>query len=465
MFRSRITRHPVPFDPAAGRDALEALAPPTDLSDLVAGTAGCSPYLAAAMAREAEWLSALWDREPEAALADLLDEVAGIDGEPKGPLRKVKRRVALLVGLAELGGVWPVMEATAALTRFADAALDACLRYAMGRYGKRLPQPFGGLAVLAMGKMGAFELNYSSDIDVVLLFDEALYDPGEYGEARAALLKIARLAMAQMSEITAEGYVFRTDLRLRPDPASTPIVMSMEAAERYYEAMGRTWERAAWIKARAASGDVAAGARFLDRLIPFVWRRHLDFAVVQDAREMRTRIRDHKGLGADWTVPGHDVKLGQGGIREIEFFTQTHQIIAGGRDPSLRVRGTLEGLNRLVAAGRVPAAEAEVLAREYPYLRAVEHRLQMVQDAQTHQSPKDAEGVRRLACFMGEADAGAFAADLRARFEAVEAIVDPTFQPARIAARTDAIAGAGAITDRWATYPALRSERARLILG
>lgn len=464
MFRQRITRHPIAFDPQAGQTARQELAPPPDVSDLITGTAGCSPFLAGLMVKERDWLSNLWDAVPETALDILLREIAAIEGDPKAPLRQAKRRAALLVGLAEIGGVWPVMTATQAWTRLADAMLDKALQWGVMRHAKGPVSGDGGLVAIAMGKMGAGELNYSSDIDLVLLFDESGYDPADYGTARAILLKAARTAMGAMSDITADGYVFRTDLRLRPDPGSTPIVLSMEAAERYYEAMGRTWERAAWIKARACAGAIAPGEGFLERLIPFVWRRHLDFAVVEEAFDMRRRIRDHKGLTGKWDVPGHDVKLGQGGIREIEFLTQTQQIIAGGRDASLRVRGTLQGLDRLVDAGWVQPDDRDVLAQQYCHLRSVEHRIQMVQDAQTHRVPKDADGLRRLACFMGSDDTQAFVDDLRTRMKAVAAITDPSFRPpeARVV-QGEVIDGADAVTDRWVSYPALRSARAREI--
>ncbi|SFI21558.1 hypothetical protein [Jannaschia pohangensis] len=463
MFRSSITRHPIPFDTSAGQSAVDETAPPASVVDLVAGAAGCSPYLTGLMRREKEWLPFLWETSPEAVLESILNDIKAIDGDPMAPLRQAKRRAALLIGLAELGGVWPVMRATAALTDFADAALSKCLTFGVARHAKGPVTGDGGLFAVAMGKMGAHELNYSSDIDIVLLFDETRYASDDYGTARAILLKAARTAMAQMSDITSDGYVFRTDLRLRPDPGSTPIVLSTEAAERYYEAMGRTWERAAWIKARAAAGATQAGEAFIDRLSPFVWRRHLDFAVVEEAHDMRRRIRDHKGLAGDWDIPGHDVKLGQGGIREIEFLAQTQQIIAGGRDPSLRVRGTLPALDALVAAGWVKPRDREILAREYCYLRRVEHCVQMVQDAQTHRLPRDEDGLRRLACFMGEGDAKAFVADLRDRMRAVEAITEPSFRPRGVVGPEQTIEGADAVTERWMTYPALRSDRARVI--
>ncbi len=469
MLIQRITKHPLPFDPDAGADAVEALAPPAEARDLVRGVAGCSPYLAKLIAAERAWLEEAWHEEPESSMEAILTEIAALEGEPGPALRRAKHRAALLIALCETGGVWPVMEATAWLTRFADAALAKCLTFGLTKFGRPPVEGDGGLVAMAMGKMGAHELNYSSDIDLVLLFDEHRYDPGDYAAARAVLLKAARRAMAQMSDITADGYVFRTDLRLRPDPGSTPIVLSMEQAERYYEAMGRTWERAAWIKARPAAGDIAAGERFLDRISPFVWRRHLDFAVVEEALDMRRRIRDHKGLHNAWNVPGHDLKLGQGGIREIEFLTQTQQIIAGGRNPSLRVRGTLDGLDRLVDGGQLGPTDRDVLADEYCYLRSLEHRVQMVQDAQTHRLPKDREGLERIACFMGQGDVDAFVADTRARLERVEAIADPSFRP--LSERGDAqpptaqIEGADALMDRWTTYPALRSDRARAIFA
>ena len=465
MFCARIRRHPIPHDREAGRAAVAALAPPPEVAPLIEGVAGCSPFLAAGMAKERDWLARVWDAPPEASLDRLLAEVAAIPGDPSAGMRRAKRRAGLLVGLAEIGGVWPVMQAAAAWTRVADACVARALAHGLARHARGPVEGDGGLAAIAMGKMGAGELNYSSDVDLVLLFDETRYDPGDYATARAALLKAARMAMACLSDQTAEGYVFRTDLRLRPDPASTPIVLSMEAAERYYEALGRTWERAAWIKARACAGAVAAGDGFVARLAPFVWRRHLDYAVIEEVDEMRRRIREHRGLGGPLEVAGHDVKLGAGGIREIEFAAQTQQIVAGGRDASLRVRGTLPALDRLVASGHLPAHERDVLAPAYRHLRAVEHRLQMVGDAQTHRVPRDPDDLDRLARFMGHGDTDAFVADLRDRLAAVDAITAPRFAPPRPEREPVAIEGAGAATDRWATYPALRSARARSIFA
>ncbi|MEM8822797.1 MAG: glutamine-synthetase adenylyltransferase [Pseudomonadota bacterium] len=463
MFRDRLTTHPIPFDAETGAHFCAELGPPKELVPLIEGAAGCSSFLSNLMLKERDWLSGAWDHEPEEALAALMSEIDCLDGDPGPGLRQAKRRAALLVGLCELGGVWPVMEATQHWTAFADACLRAALAWGLRRHGKDPVYGDGGLVAIAMGKMGAGELNYSSDIDLVLLFDETRYAPEDYASARPILLKAARAASAQLSDMRADGYVFRTDLRLRPDPASTPIVLSMEAAERYYEAMGRTWERAAWIKARACAGNIAAGEGFIDRLRPFVWRRHLDFAAVQDAHDMRLRIRDHKGLAGAWDVPGHDVKLGQGGIREIEFFAQTQQLVLGGRDPSLRVRGTLPALQALTDAGHVADDVRTELTDNYQYMRRVEHRLQMVQDSQTHRLPSDPTGLRRIACFMGETNVDGFVTDLRDRLRMVEARIDPAFAPRSPKSGPDPIDGARAVTDRWPTYPALRSDRAREI--
>ena len=243
--------------------------------------------------------------------------------------------------------------------------------------------------------------NYSSDIDLICLFDETRFDPDDFQDARTAFVRATRHMSGLLNDLTGEGYVFRTDLRLRPDPAVTPVCMAMAAAENYYESLGRTWERAAYIKARPCAGDLEAGGRFLDTLRPFVWRRHLDFAAIQDAHDMRLAIREHKGLGGPITLPGHNMKLGRGGIREIEFFTQTRQLIAGGRDVDLRLRGTCDGLDVLAKKDWLPAEVAGTLKDHYRAHRTIEHRQQMVRDAQTHTLPtSDADFDRLAACLL-----------------------------------------------------------------
>jgi [glutamine synthetase] adenylyltransferase / [glutamine synthetase]-adenylyl-L-tyrosine phosphorylase len=318
-----------------------------------------------------------------------------------------------------------------------------------------------GMFALAMGKMGAGELNYSSDIDLIMLFDDTRY-PGEaYPEARTQLIRATRRMAATLSDMTAEGYVFRTDLRLRPDPSVTPVCLSMDAAERYYESLGRTWERAAYIKARACAGDLAAGERFLGHLTPFVWRKHLDYAAIEEAHDMRLRIREHKGLHGG-ALEGRDLKLAPGGIREIEFFTQTRQLIAGGRDPSLRVRGTVEGLVRLSQKGWLTEADAATFIADYRAHREVEHRLQMIADQQTHALPATGEGFARLAAFM-DRDETELRADLTARIARVSALAEGFFAPGKARPEPALNSASAEIVARWPTYPALRSDRAMRI--
>jgi glutamate-ammonia-ligase adenylyltransferase len=472
-FAARLTRAPLPFEPDRGAEAAAAFGDlPAGLREVIAGVAGSSPYLAGLLERERDWALEALSGAPEAALEAELARVPGLDDEALGPeLRRAKRRVALLAALADLGGVWPLETVTGALTRLADAAVSAGLRAFVGAELRRGKIPglgeealadAAGMVVFAMGKMGAFELNYSSDIDLICLFDETRFPPAEAYEARAAFIRATRGLTALLSDHTDEGYVFRTDLRLRPDAAVTPVCMGMEAAERYYESVGRTWERAAWIKARPCAGDLAGGERFLAVLSPFVWRRHLDFVAIQDAHDMRLRIRDHKGLHG-MRLDGHDLKLGVGGIREIEFFTQTRQLIAGGRDPSLRVRGTIEGLGRLSAAGWVPGTVRDELALHYRAHREVEHRVQMVGDQQTHALPATPEDWERLARLSGEGDTARLRRAIEARLSRVAELTEGFFAPEAAEEMPDLPDGMRAVVERWRGYPALRSDRAQAI--
>ena len=468
---SKMTRCPRAFDPDRGQEAVDVLPPlGTELTQLIKGAAGSSPYIASLVSKEATWLEDAL-AEPEEVLRQEIDRArdAGADGLAD-TLRQGKRRIALLTALADLSGAWPLSQVTGALTDFADAACHAALRAGIAVQIKRgkLPgktdvdlEDAAGMCVLAMGKMGAGELNYSSDIDLICLFDETRFDRADFHDARASFVRATRAMTATLSEITAQGYVFRTDLRLRPDPAVTPVCMAMEAAERYYESLGRTWERAAYIKARVAAGDHRGGARFLKELSPFVWRRHLDFAAIQDAHDMRLAIREHKGLGGPITLPGHNMKLGRGGIREIEFFTQTRQLIAGGRDPDLRHRGTVDGLRALAAKGWVPADMIEALVDHYRAHREVEHRLQMVQDAQTHSLPQQDDGFERLACLM-DRDVASLKTELTDRLEAVHEMTEGFFAPSRPDTAPPDILENEMLT-RWLSYPALRSERSRTV--
>lgn len=471
-FTQRITRLPRPFDLDRGQEALAAApALSGDAAKLIQGSGGSSFYLKQLIEKEKDWFPEALEA-PEQAISTLFDELreAPVDQLPS-VLRQGKRRVALLTALADIAGVWPLETVTGTLTDFADLATDLAIKAMVGKEIARGKLPgmteddvadAGGMVCLAMGKMGAHELNYSSDIDLICLFDETRYDPAEFYDARSSLVRATRRAMAMLNDLTADGYVFRTDLRLRPDPSVTPVCLAMEAAERYYESLGRTWERAAYIKARPAAGDLKAGDRFLKSLKPFVWRKHLDFAAIQDAHDMRLRIREHKGLGGKLSLPGHNIKLGRGGIREIEFFTQTRQLIAGGRDLELRGRETVASLAELAAKGWVPTEVADKLSDHYRAHRELEHRIQMINDAQTHDFPKSDEGMQRIACLMGR-DLEELQADVTERLGEVHALTEDFFAPDVTRPTEQEHDFDNEILKRWKTYPALRSTRANEI--
>ncbi|MCW5721896.1 MAG: bifunctional [glutamine synthetase] adenylyltransferase/[glutamine synthetase]-adenylyl-L-tyrosine phosphorylase [Devosia sp.] len=391
-----------------------------------------APYLLELARGHAAWLAGALEGELDAAFAALLAEVrtAGLEAlEPDlgQALRVAKGRTALLAAIAETGAVWTTARATEALSDLADVTLEAALDFLMreafdrgllvlGRDEARAAN--SGLAIFALGKHGGRELNYSSDIDIVAFFDPqkpVLVDPGE---ATKIYSRMVQKLVGLMEDRRAHGYVFRTDLRLRPDPGSTPVALSVDAALAYYEVRGQNWERAAWIKARPCAGDKAVGDAFLRELAPYVWRKHLDFATIADIQAMKRQINVSKNVG-DIRVEGHNVKLGRGGIREIEFFAQTQQLIAGGRDKSLRVRPTAQALAALAEANWISPRTATELTKTYWYLRAVENRLQMLRDEQTHVMPATSEAVAIIGRLMGQPDAETFEAGYRSALERV----------------------------------------------
>ena len=393
---------------------------------LLSSLFGNSPFLTHCCLKEPGLLMRLWQTGPEATFAELLDrlnrDLKPQDGRDAlmAALRALKRQAALIIGVADIAGLWPVEKVTGALSAFAEGALSLVTRHLLAdAAAKGEIEPRDGadpargsvFIVLGVGKLGSGELNYSSDIDLILLFDA---EKTRYRGPRNLQFFHTRLAhelVRMMEERTADGYVFRTDLRLRPDPGSTPPVLSLEAAIAYYESAGQNWERAALIRSRAVAGDLEAGRDFLAALGPFLWRKHLDFAAIQDIHSIKRQIHAHMG-GATIAVAGHNIKLGRGGIREIEFFAQTQQLIWGGREPALRVTGTCQALAALARAGHITIEAAETMSEAYRFLRRVEHRLQMVEDAQTHTIPPDEEGLRRIAVFMGYDSPASFAAEL-----------------------------------------------------
>jgi glutamate-ammonia-ligase adenylyltransferase len=448
---SEFTGLPRPFDEAAAARCIEAFAAKgaqersfaksAEGAALLGALAGHSPYLADLAERESATLLRFASRGADAALALALDPLGRADPDAARPavaalLRQAKRQAALIIALADLSHEWQLDGVTGALSTLAEATIDyACahlLREAAARGELRLPRAAtrdprllgkgSGLIVLGMGKLGARELNYSSDIDLMVLYDPEV---AAYHTERAGALyvRMARDLVRLMEERTAGGYVFRTDLRLRPDPAATPLAVSVHTAISYYESTGQNWERAAMIKARPVGGDRTAGEAFLAEIRPFVWRRHLDFAMIADIHAIKRQIHaahGARGAHAEVQVAGHNVKLGRGGIREIEFTAQALQLIWAGRDPALRDPTTLGALAALAAAGRIDRRAAADLADAYVFLRDLEHRLQMVADRQTQQLPEDEEGLARIASFMGFPDLSSFASALTRHLSRVQ---------------------------------------------
>jgi glutamate-ammonia-ligase adenylyltransferase len=378
-------------------------------------------------------------RDPETHLADACEELAtavakaSASAEVATLLRRFKRRMALLAGLADLGGVWPTEATLHALSATADTVLQQATAFLFRKAREAdqlLPQADGaapGYFVIAMGKLGASELNYSSDIDLIVFYDAERAGLKSGIEPSQFFVRLTRDLVRLLQEHTADGYVFRTDLRLRPDPGATQIALSVEAGLTYYESFGQNWERAALIKARVAAGDIASGEAFLAQLAPFIWRKYLDFAAVADIHAMKRRVHAFKGHGAI-AVEGHDIKLGRGGIRDIEFFAQTQQLIAGGRHPELRTRGTIETLDRLAKGGWIASEAASELTAAYLFLRRIENRLQMVEDQQTHLIPAVRDDLDRVARLSGFADTNAFGEALLAKFKRVETHYEALFE-------------------------------------
>jgi glutamate-ammonia-ligase adenylyltransferase len=437
--------------------AIRGLAPQAHA--ILLGIAEASPYLFDLIRADPARLLRLLDNDPDRYLAELIDNTcravsaAGSEADAMQSLRRMKSEAALLIALCDIGGVWPVMRVTAALTELAVRAVQSALRYLLREAATRAkisprsldePEENSGLVVLAMGKMGAGELNYSSDIDLIVFFDPDASALAADIEPQPFFVRLAQGLSRMLQQRTGDGYVFRVDLRLRPDPASTQVAISMDAALNYYEREGRTWERAAMIKARPCAGDARAGERMVADIAPFVWRKHLDFAALADVHDMKRQMQTYRGQ-SDIAVEGHNVKVGRGGIREIEFFAQTQQLIAGGRHPELRVRPTLEALDVLAASNWITEQARDEMSAAYRFLRRVEHRLQMMADEQTHALPDSPEAVERFARFFGYESRAAFAYELLKQLNIVQGHYGKLFEgdPAGTAKLPPADFGAG----------------------
>ncbi len=395
------------------------------LQHLLARVRAGSPWLSALLNQHVEFFAQLLEETPENLLELICATAAsscanGDREETARTLRQEKQKLALLVGLCDVAGLWKDEIVTGVLTRFADVAVatavDVLLReeQAKGRFvpvNATMPAQACGYTVLAMGKMGAFELNYSSDIDLIVLYDPETAPLAAGVEAAIFFVRLTRNLVALLQDVTEHGYVFRTDLRLRPDPRATQVAIAIEAAAIYYENQGQNWERAAMIKARPCAGDIILGTEFLQRLRPYIWRKYLDYAAIADVQSMKRQIHAVKGHG-EIAVKGHDLKLGRGGIREIEFFVQTQQLIAGGRNPKLRGRSTIAMLHALAEEGWISTATADDMIADYWFLRRLEHRAQMIDDQQTHHIPKDDEKFEAYARFAGFTDGAALSVKL-----------------------------------------------------
>ena len=471
-----ISNIPVNSDAAISLE-IRSLFPNFDepLQNLIAGMAGCSPYLHDLVKKEVNWITKVLNSKlsPEKTITN---EVLHSSNVYKS-LRVSKARISLWIALQDLSGNWKLEEVSKCLSEFADFSVKIALKYSVesliadGKLSKLKNISDAdqlGIFILAMGKLGARELNYSSDIDLVCFFDDQKLNDNEFFETRKAAITVIKRMTKVLSEVTENGYVFRTDLRLRPDPSVNPICLGFEAAERYYEALGRTWERAAYIKARYCAGSETLAVKFLSALYPFVWRKYLDFAAIEEAHSIRVRYQKKAELKGISNILGHDVKLGIGGIRDIEFFTQTRQLIVGGRDPDLQVSETLVALAKLAEKGWVLADTARKLSEHYRFLRKIEHLLQMVNDAQTHVLPQTDAGLVRLANFMS-LDFDIFKQKILASLTSVHNLTESFFNPEK-ELLSEAVFYQGntnrrELVSRWPSYPALRTARAEALFS
>ncbi|PJR90161.1 bifunctional [glutamate--ammonia ligase]-adenylyl-L-tyrosine phosphorylase/[glutamate--ammonia-ligase] adenylyltransferase [Ochrobactrum sp. 695/2009] len=439
QFFDRDIRALTPLDPAraesfladlaarAGEEELTgvvALLQKAEAARFLSAVLDLSPFIREALTRHPRILDRIVAKTPEAALQDILSEISAsaandavTEASLMTSLRVLKREAHVLIALCDLAGIFDTQATTGWLTDLAEACTGAAVHFLLldadsaGKIklpDRNHPDKDSGWIVLGMGKFGARELNYSSDIDLIVFIDETRPAIGDPYECVETFSRLTRRLVRILQDRTGDGYVFRVDLRLRPDPGSTPLAIPVGAALHYYEGRGQNWERAAMIKARPVAGDRESGKQVLAELSPYVWRKYLDYAAIADVHSIKRQIHAHKGHG-DIAVRGHNVKLGRGGIREIEFFVQTQQLIAGGRFPELRGNQTVPMLGRLAERGWITDKARDALAKEYYFLRDVEHRIQMIADEQTHILPEDDEGFARVAHMMGYTDPAVFA--------------------------------------------------------
>ena len=410
--------------------------------DLLLASLALSPHLRGIATTHPECVLPTFVEAPDGLLNRLVEDAREAwRTHPTEPdimrrLRELKRQLAFSLAVYDLRRVLEARKVTSWLSAFARAAASSAVNHvlmAAHNSGKLVlndtedPSRASGLAVIGMGKLGSGELNYSSDIDLVVIYDPQAGIVKDEGEATRIFSRMIRRLIKILQERTGDGYVFRTDLRLRPDPGSTALALPYEIAMRYYEDRGQTWERAAYIKAGVVAGDLQTGGAFCRDMTPFIFRKYLDYVAIADIHSIKRQIHAHKGFG-EITVLGHNVKLGRGGIREIEFFAQTQQLIAGGRMPALRTRPTERTLAALAEQGWIDH-KTEILLRDaYWFLRDVEHRIQMRRDEQTHLLPDSEEELCELALMMGFESAESFSDTFRKTLELVEGHYDRLFE-------------------------------------
>ena len=397
-----------------------------------------SPYLGKIISDNPDFFADILTEGPDAALASVLGDFTKRKHDfatIAEDLRRLKKQASLIIALADIGGKWNLEKVTSSLSLLAKTCLNAALETILADEKDKgnLSEATAancGIAIIGMGKLGADELNYSSDIDLILLFDPQKVPYKGNRELSGFVIKLAQKLVALIDEKTKDGYVFRTDLRIRPDPSSTPIIMSINAALNYYECFGKNWERAAMIKGCAIAGDTATGKDFMARIYPFVWRRSLDFNAIMDIKNIKTAIAENtdSNITKSPNLAAYNIKLGKGGIRDIEFFTQIQQLIWGGRNKDLQTGSTVTGLKELAKHKHILPAVADKLISNYQFLRTLEHRLQMIDDEQTHSLPSDPNALKKLAVFMNFKDLPAFTKALTKALKETDSITSPLFE-------------------------------------
>jgi glutamate-ammonia-ligase adenylyltransferase len=410
-----------------------------EASDYVAQSCLRDPGLLAELLESGDLLDSYVQGGLEQRLHRLLAEV---DNEQSLglALRRFRRQQMVRIIWRDLAGWAPLEEVLEDLSALADACVDqslallygwACAEMGVPRDGQGVQQH---LVVLGMGKLGAHELNLSSDIDLIFAFPaHGEVEGGRYLSNEQFFIRLCQRLVQVLNQQTGDGFVFRVDTRLRPFGEAGPLAMSFAALEDYYQTQAREWERYAMIKARVVAGDAVAGAELMAMLRPFVYRRYLDFGVIESLRDMKGLISQElkrKGM-AD------NIKLGPGGIREIEFIGQAFQLVRGGRDPDLQIRPILQVLELLGEKDLLPAFVVRELTEAYVFLRRVENRLQAWQDRQTHSLPEDEPGRLRLARSMGFADWGGFFDELAQHRQRVQGQFDQVFAAPQVEGREE----------------------------